>query len=372
MTDSATPTTSAPEDEILFEVVNHVGLITLNRPKALNALSHRMVQEMAARLDAWARDDGICAVVLRGAGDKAFCAGGDIKSLYQSWQQDGTLHHDFFIDEYRLDYQIHRYAKPFIALMDGIVMGGGMGLAQGASLRVVTERTRLAMPETGIGLMPDVGASHFLAHMQRELAFYLGITGHSILAADALFCSLADAYAPSAALADLQQTLAAIRWSGEPQADLYAALGASPEAPTSPPLLDIMPALYRHFSAPGVAATMQSLATETDPRYLDWAQKALKTMQTRSPLMMNVTRRQLLAGRRLDLADCFRMELGLVQHCFETGDFIEGVRALLVDKDNAPQWKAIESAEAEREMVDTFFISPWSRRQHPLAELGKH
>jgi enoyl-CoA hydratase/carnithine racemase len=370
MTESATA--SAPEDEILFEVVNQVGLITLNRPKALNALSHRMVQAMAVRLEAWAEDDGIGAVVVRGAGEKAFCAGGDIKSLYQSWQQDGALHHDFFIDEYRLDYQIHRYAKPLIALMDGIVMGGGMGLAQGASLRVVTERTRLAMPETGIGLMPDVGASHFLSHMQRELAFYLGITGHSILAADALFCSLGDAYVPSVALADLQQTLAAIRWSGEPQADLYAALGASPEAPNPPPLVDMMPTLYRHFSAPGVAATMQSLATETDPRYQDWAQKALKTMQTRSPLMMNVTRRQLLAGRRLDLADCFRMELGLVHHCFETGDFIEGVRALLVDKDNAPQWKQIESAAAEREMVDAFFISPWSRQQHPLAELGKH
>lgn len=362
--------TSQPEDEIQFDVINQVGLITLNRPKVLNALSHGMVRAMAAQLDAWAEDDGIRAVLVRGAGEKAFCAGGDIKSLYQSWQQDGALHHDFFVDEYRLDYQIHRFAKPYIALMDGIVMGGGMGVAQGASLRVVTERTRLAMPETGIGLMPDVGASHFLSHMQRELAFYLGLTGHTIGAADALFCSLADAYAPSAALADLEQTLAAIRWSGEPQADIYAALGASSEAPHPPPLLDLMPALYRHFSAPGVAATMQSLGTETDPRYQEWAQKTLATMQGRSPLMMRVTRRQLLAGRRLDLADCFRMELGLVRHSFETGDFIEGVRALIVDKDNAPQWKHIESA-AERALVDAFFASPWEPQQHPLAALGK-
>ncbi len=364
-------TASRPEDEILFEVINHVGLVTLNRPKVLNALSHQMVRALAARLDAWATDEGIRAVVLRGAGDKAFCAGGDIKSLYRSWQQDGTLHHDFFVDEYRLDYQIHRYAKPVVALMDGIVMGGGMGLAQGASLRLVTERSRLAMPETGIGLMPDVGASHFFSHMQRELAFYLGLSGQAIPAADALFCSLADAYAPSAALAELEGTLAAIRWSGEPQADIYAALGASPEAPEPPPLLEVMPALYRHFSAPGVAATMQSLATETDPRYREWAQKTLTTMQARSPLMMRVTRRQLLAGRRLDLADCFRMELGLVRHSFETGDFIEGVRALIVDKDNAPRWQPIESADAERERVDAFFASPWQARQHPLATLGK-
>ncbi|MGB6053840.1 MAG: enoyl-CoA hydratase/isomerase family protein [Burkholderiaceae bacterium] len=369
MTQSATA--AQPADDILFDVINQVGLITLNRPKALNALSHPMVQAMSEQLDAWAADAGIRAVVLRGAGDRAFCAGGDIKTLYLQWQQERTVPQDFFIDEYRLDYQIHRYAKPFVALMDGIVMGGGMGLAQGASLRVVTERTRLAMPETGIGLMPDVGASHFLSQMQRELAFYLGITGQAIGAADALFCSLADAFAPSAALAGLEQTLAAISWGDEPQADLYAALGAGPEAPAAPPLLDVLPALYRHFSAPGVAATMQSLATEADPRYRDWAQQTLQTMQGRSPLMMNVTRRQLLAGRRLDLADCFRMELGLVRQSFETGDFIEGVRALIVDKDNAPRWQMLP-AGTERERVDAFFASPWEKGRHPLAALGKH
>jgi len=359
-----------PADDILFEVINQVGLITLNRPKALNALSHPMVKAMAARLDAWAQDGGIRAVVLRGAGERALCAGGDIKSLYLQWQQERTVPQDFFVDEYRLDYQIHRYAKPFVALMDGIVMGGGMGLAQGASLRVVTERTRLAMPETGIGLMPDVGASYFLSLMQRELAFYLGITGQTIGAADALFCSLADAFAPSAALVDLEQTLAGISWGDEPQADLYAALGASPEAPEAPPLLDVLPALYRHFSAPGVAATMQSLATETDPRYRDWAGKTLEVMQGRSPLMMNVTRHQLLAGRRLDLADCFRMELGLVRQSFETGDFIEGVRALIIDKDNAPRWQPL-AAGAERQRVDAFFAAPWEKSRHPLATLGK-
>ncbi|HTN64865.1 MAG TPA: enoyl-CoA hydratase/isomerase family protein [Burkholderiaceae bacterium] len=369
---NTTVTSSQPEDEILFEVINHVGLITLNRPKVLNALSHGMVRAMAARLDAWAADAQIRAVVLRGAGEKAFCAGGDIRSLYNSWHEHGALHHDFFIDEYRLDYQIHRFAKPYVALMDGIVMGGGMGLAQGASLRLVTERTRVAMPETGIGLMPDVGASYFLARTQRELALYLGITGQSIFSADTLFCSLADAFVPHAALADLEQALSGIRWSADPQADIYAALGARPAAPEVPPLFEVLPALHRHFSAPDVAAIMQSLSEESDPRYQEWAQKTLKTMQTRSPLMMNVTRRQLLHGRRLDLADCFRMELGLVHHCFEDGDFIEGVRALIVDKDNAPQWQRAPSAQAAQQALDRFFTSPWESQQHPLAALGRH
>ncbi len=361
-----------PEDEILFEVVNQVGLITLNRPKALNALSHPMVQAMAAQLDAWAADARIRAVVVRGAGGKAFCAGGDIKSLYHSWHRHGKLHYDFFIDEYRLDYQIHRFPKPYIALMDGIVMGGGMGLSQGASLRLVTERTRVAMPETGIGLMPDVGASYFLARTQRELALYLGITGHSIFSADTLLCSLADAFVSSTALVALEQTLTGILWSADPQADIYAALGARQTAPELPPLLEVMPALYRHFAAPDVAGIMQSLATEADPRYQEWAQATLKTMQGRSPLMMNVTRRQLLAGRRLDLADCFRMELGLVHHSFEDGDFIEGVRALIVDKDNAPQWQHAATPQAAQQAIDAFFTSPWQPRQHPLAELGQH
>ncbi len=349
------PTTNHTEDEILFDVVNHVGLITLNRPKVLNALSHGMVRAMAARLEAWAADDQVRAVIVRGAGDKAFCAGGDIRSLYNSWHEHGALHHDFFIDEYRLDYQIHRFAKPYVALMDGIVMGGGMGLAQGAPLRLVTERTRVAMPETGIGLVPDVGASYFLSHTQRELALYLGITGQSIFAADTLFCSLADAFVPSAALASLEQTLAAIRWSTDPLADIYAALGAHPTAPEAPPLLEVLPAVYRHFSAPDVAATMASLAEESDPRYQEWAQKTLKTMQSRSPLMMNVTRRQLLTGRRLDLADCFRMELGLVHHCFEDGDFIEGVRALIVDKDNKPVWSPATLDGVNEALLDEIF-----------------
>lgn len=364
------------QDPVLFDVINQVGLITLNRPKVLNALSHEMVRALSTQLQSWAEDHQVRAVVLRGAGEKAFCAGGDIRALYQSWHDKAGLHRDFFVDEYRLDYLIHRYPKPCVALMDGIVMGGGMGLSQGASLRLVTERTRVAMPETGIGLMPDVGASYFLSHIQRELALYLGITGQSIFAADTLFCSLADGYVTSAALAHLEQTLAAIQWSAgakdNAQQDIASALAAQPVAPDAPPLLAVLPALYRHFSAPDIAAIMQSLAAETDPLYQDWAQKTLKTMHSRSPLMMSVTRRQLLAGRRLDLADCFRMELDLGHHSFEAGDFIEGVRALIVDKDNAPQWQCATPADVSAELVEQFFTSPWHPQPHPLATLGQH
>jgi enoyl-CoA hydratase/carnithine racemase len=165
------------DKEILFEARNHVGLVTLNRPAVLNALSYSMILEMHAQLRQWALDPSIYAVVVRGAGDKAFCAGGDVRAVHASFTQSSNAHRDFFASEYRLDYFIHRYPKPYIALMDGIVMGGGMGIAQGASLRVVTDRTRMAMPEVGIGFFPDVGASYFLSRLPVALGAYLGLSG---------------------------------------------------------------------------------------------------------------------------------------------------------------------------------------------------
>jgi enoyl-CoA hydratase/carnithine racemase len=169
--------TLATGAEILSETANHVAFITLNRPEALNALSYEMITELRKVLQACAKDDGVRAIVLQGAGDKAFCAGGDIRALYQSFKDSGKLHHDFFVAEYSLDYRLHTYPKPYVALIDGITMGGGMGLAQGSTLRVVGERTRIAMPEVGIGLFPDVGASYFLSRLPGSLGPYLALTG---------------------------------------------------------------------------------------------------------------------------------------------------------------------------------------------------
>jgi enoyl-CoA hydratase/carnithine racemase len=171
-------------DTVLSEVRNHIGHITLNRPQGLNAIDLEMVRQLQYQLDAWAQDDKVYAVVLRGAGEKAFCAGGDIRSLYDSYKGGLTLHQDFFVEEYALDKTLHHYRKPVIALMDGFVLGGGMGLAQGVDLRVVTERSRLAMPEVAIGYFPDVGGSYFLPRVPGELGIYLGVTGVQIQAAD--------------------------------------------------------------------------------------------------------------------------------------------------------------------------------------------
>ncbi|MBO4122890.1 enoyl-CoA hydratase/isomerase family protein [Cupriavidus gilardii] len=375
-------------DEVLFEVINRVGLVTLNRPHQRNALSYPMILALRSQLRQWASQDEIVAVVLRGAGEKAFCAGGDIRALYDSYRdhvagnggEDGEpLYRRFFVDEYQLDFELHRYPKPVVALMDGIVMGGGMGLAQAAPLRIVTERSRVAMPETGIGLVPDVGASHFLARMTPELALYVGLTGVTLGAADTLLCGLADVAVDSASLSALGTTLADIAWPGNTNdnandgdtvlASLRHALapGSSTTAADAP-LLQVLPALLRHFRPDATpAAILHGLAGEHDPTCADWAAKTAALLRGRSPLMTAVTRELLLRGRRLDLADCFRMELDVVGHAFTDGDFIEGVRALIVDKDQTPRWRVASHDEVDSKAVRAFFESPWQGKRHPLA-----
>jgi len=360
------------EPEVLFQEINGVGVITLNRPRQLNALSYPMIGALDTQLAAWATRGDIAAVLLRGAGSKAFCAGGDIRALYDSFHAGTSLRQQFFVDEYRLDYRLHGYPKLVVALMDGIVMGGGMGLAQAAHLRVVTERSRVAMPETGIGLVPDVGASHFLSRLPPALALYVGLTGVTLGAADALLCKLADIAVPAASLEGIEQTLAGIRWTGDVLADLRAVLPATPVAGAADaPLQAALPAVLRHFRPDAsVAGLLDSLAAESDPAYTGWAARTLEILRGRSPLMMAVTREMLLRGRDLDLADCFRMELGVVSHAFTQGDFIEGVRALIVDKDNAPRWRVKTVGEVSEATVQSFFDSPWPRESHPLASLG--
>jgi enoyl-CoA hydratase/carnithine racemase len=358
------------DKEILFETRNHVGFVTLNRPAVLNALSYSMILEMHAQLREWAEDPSIYAVVVRGAGDKAFCAGGDVRAVHASFTPSSSAHRDFFASEYRLDYFIHRYPKPYVALMDGIVMGGGMGIAQGASLRVVTDRTRMAMPEVGIGFFPDVGASYFLSRLPGALGAYLGLTGTPIRAADALYAGLADVYLAHEALDDLDTALAMLRWSRDHFADVrdvVRVLGtaSSPE----PTLAALRPAIDAHFSRRDIRAVIRSLQSESRPTYDEWARQTLKLMATRSPLMMAVTARQLERGRAMDLPDCFRMELCMVLHCFEQGDFREGVRALLVDKDNAPRWNPAQIEDVTEEMIAAFFRDPWAGSTHPLADL---
>ena len=356
-------------EHVLTRIANRTGIITLDRPKALNSLSLDMVRALTAILLDWQLDAAVDAVVITSSSEKALCAGGDIRFFHEvgnaSPQGGSALLEDFFTEEYALNHLIHFYPKPYIALMDGVVMGGGMGIAQGGpdcGLRIVTERTKMAMPEVNIGLFPDVGGSHFLSHAPGQLGMFLGLTGLTIGAADALYVGLADVFVPGADLAALQALIEAT-----PGAALPAAIRAFATAHAGESELQANRArIDAHFGAGSVAAIMASLAGDDAP----FAQKALGAMRQRSPLMMCVTRELLLRGAALDVADCLRLERSLVRRNFEHGEVLEGVRALVIDKDNAPQWKPASLDLVTAEMVARFFEPVWPAHAHPLRHLA--
>ena len=356
--------------EVLCDIRNGIAFITLNRPSALNALSFGMVGELRTLMHRCAADPQVKAVLMRGAGDKAFCAGGDIRALYQSVKQSGSLHHEFFAAEYTLDYLLYAYPKPYIALLDGITMGGGMGLAQGSTLRIVGERTRIAMPEVGIGLFPDVGASYFLSRLPGFLGLYLALTGTQIRGTDALYARLADVFLPPAAIAALVDELGSLHWSSDVAGDIRRLVHArAAQGLPAPSLSMLRPAIDLHFSHDTVMAVLASLETESRPEYADWAEQTTKLMRQCSPTMLLVTLRQLARGKTLSLADCFRMEIGMMAQCVEQGDFIEGVRALLIDKDHSPRWSPARIGDVSDAAVDEFFRARWSAKDHPLRYL---
>ncbi|WP_062390817.1 enoyl-CoA hydratase/isomerase family protein [Pseudomonas abietaniphila] len=343
-------------DTVLSDVRNHIGHITLNRPQGLNAIDLDMVRQLQRQLDEWAIDDRVYAVVLRGVGDKAFCAGGDIRALYDSFKNGETRHHAFFAEEYALDLTLHHYRKPVMALMDGFVLGGGMGLAQGVDLRVVTERSRLAMPEVAIGYFPDVGGSYFLPRVPGELGIYLGVTGVQIQAADALYCGLADWYLQSARLTDLDRLLDNLKWTLTPLKDLQGALAKiAVQRLPDPPLEKLRPAIDHFFALPDIPSIIEQLLEVTVVDTHGWAVDTAYLMQTRSPLAMAVTLELLRRGRHVSLESCFELELHLDRQWFERGDLIEGVRALIVDKDKKPQWNPPTVQALNAEHVASFF-----------------
>lgn len=356
--------------DILTDIRNHVAFITLNRPAALNALSYDMIVALNATLHECAANPNVHAVLIKGAGEKAFCAGGDIRALHESATTGSTRHEEFFLAEYQLDHYLHRYPKPYVALMDGINMGGGMGVSEGSKLRIVTDRTRIAMPEVGIGLFPDVGGSYFLSRLPGSLGIYLALTGNQVRASDVLYAQLGDVYLARPAIEHLDKVLGELRWSHDHGADINRAIRglASNDYPEAP-LAKLRPVIDLHFAHTTVPAILQSLRSEQRSEYAEWAQQTVKTMEGRSPTMMMVSLKQLQLGKTMTLADCFRMELGMVRECFKHGDIIEGVRALIIDKDNKPQWKPARLAEVTPASVDAFFQSPWTAAAHPLAEL---
>jgi enoyl-CoA hydratase/carnithine racemase len=343
------------ESEILFEVKDGLGLIMLNRPKALNALTHGMILELEKVIPGWEKDPAIKAVVLRGAGDRAFCAGGDVTNLYRegTGQASGTLRRDFFYDEYIVNRRIYRYAKPWISLIDGIDMGGGVGLSVHGSHSVASEKFLFAMPETTIGLFPDVGGGYFLTRLQGALGTFLALTSHRLKAADAVWAGIVDAHVPSAKMNELQAALGAADLSG-PDADYKVdAVIARFSADAGPRSLPAMMAdIDRCFSADSVAEIEARLKKHPG----EWAQKQLAALMKLSPLAMAITLEQLKRCANRSFEDSMTIEYRMSQACMRPGhDFFEGVRALLIDKDQKPKWNPPDIGGVTRQMVDDHF-----------------
>lgn len=357
---------------VIAEKHRNVGVVTLNRPQALNALSLAMIRDITSALLAWRDDDEVVAVVLRGATQEgkgvAFCAGGDIRFFHQAALGGDPRLEDFFTEEYTLNHLIHAYPKPTVALMDGIVMGGGMGLSQGAAIRVVTERSKLAMPETNIGLFPDVGGGYFLSRCDGRMGEYLALTGQVAGAGDAIALRLADFFVPSNALATLVETLCdqPMESGAQARASVVTHTQSAPAAQWS----GQREAIDRHFAHDDIAGIIGSLASDGS----DWAAATLATLRKRSPLMMAVTLEQVRRARTMSLADDLRMERDIVRHCFHlrpgaASETVEGIRALAVDKDHSPKWNPAGIEGVKREDVEAFFDSPWPAHAHPLRML---
>jgi enoyl-CoA hydratase len=358
--------------EVIAEVQGRIGCITLNRPKALNALSLPMIRELTDALQRWREDPQVLAVAVRGTGKEgpfgAFCAGGDIRFFHQAAHAGDAALGDFFTEEYALNHLIHTYSKPYIAFMDGIVMGGGMGISQGASLRVVTERTKMAMPETNIGLFPDVGGGYFLSRCPGKLGEYLGLTGLMLSGPQAVAAKLADIALPSSMLEAIWTKLVSSPFENSEAVERWVL--AQPGS-MQPEKLAPQPQIDAIFGLPNVQAMVDALEAASD----EWSQHTAKTLRARSPLMLNVVLEQISRARGMGLADDLRMERDMVHHCFHLrpvadSDTVEGIRALAVDKDHSPKWKPARVEEVDATEVARFFVSPWSSDHHPLRHLA--
>lgn len=328
-------------DEVLIRREGRAGRITMNRPHALNALTLAMVHRIAEALAAWQPDPAVEIVVLDGAGDRALCAGGDVRALYDSRGDGSGLARTFWSDEYPLNALIGRYPKPFVAIQDGIVMGGGIGLSGHASHRIVTERSRLAMPETGIGLIPDVGGTWLLGNAPGAVGIYLGLTGEAMRAADAIYARFSDVFVPSAKIGQLVDRL--VDAGGGPIGDVVR---SSAENPGAAPLAALRADIDRIFGGESVEGMLAALAALPD----DWAQKTAATLAQKSPKALKLTLAAIRNARALgSLEAALNVEFRLCVRLFEDGEFIEGVRALLVDKDRQPKWSPprLEAVQAE-------------------------
>lgn len=337
------------QPEVVIRREGRAGRITMNRPKALNALTLDMVRRIWLALLAWRDDPDVRAVLLDGAGERALCAGGDVLSLYESRRDGSSLARTFWQEEYRLNALIHRFPKPYVAIQDGIVMGGGIGLSSHAQHRIVTERSMLAMPETGIGLIPDVGGTWLLAHAAGELGLYLGLTGARMTGAEAIQAGFAGTFAPSAVLESIKAEI--VDPAGRPIDEIVDGLADEHPVPQAP-LMTLKSAIDRHFSAMTVEDILTSLQSTADP----WAIKTSSDLQQKSPLALKATLAAVRQARQLpSLEAALDVEYRLCTRLFERGEFPEGVRALLVDKDRQPKWDPPRLQDVTEHEVEALF-----------------
>lgn len=343
-------------DEILFDREGPIAIVTLNRPKALNALTLGMCRALLPRIAQWAEDPEVHAVVLRGAGDRAFCAGGDIRAVYELGPQalamlDGDPEADFFRIEYRLNHAIHHFPKPWIALLDGVTMGGGVGLAVHGSHRVTTEKTLCAMPECGIGLFPDIGGGWFLSRCPGETGPYLALTGARIHAADLLYSRMTTHHVASARVDDVVAALADAGWIGHGGLVAEAVLqrfAADPGAATLPRLRPAIDRCFRHD-------TVEEILAALDAEGGDWAATTAAQIRAASPTSLKVTLRQLRQGKTMPYDAVAAMEFRMVHRFLARSDFFEGIRAQLVDKTRDPNWRPATLDEVDEAAVAAFF-----------------
>jgi enoyl-CoA hydratase len=348
-------------DDILFGREGGVGTVTLNRPRALNAFTLGMYRRFDPVLRGWEDDPAVHAVVIRGAGERAFCAGGDVRAIAEAGRGiagDPRLTSIFFAEEYRLIRRIHRLAKPYLAIINGITMGGGAGVSVNGACRIATERTLLAMPETGIGLFPDVGATRFLNLAPGHIGRYLALTGARLGPADAFYCGFATHFVPAEKVAALVEALGQIVWRrGEEWAQIEDALAAVAGDPDEPPLAARRAAIDRCFAPETVEAVLDTLAGEATSGGADseWAEDTRAGLLGKSPTSLKITLRQLVVGESYDIESALALEYRLTQHVMAAHDFYEGVRAALIDKDQNPRWQPATLAEVTDAMVDGYF-----------------
>lgn len=341
----------AEHPEILFTELSNLGLLTLNRPKALNALTHEMCVAIYEQLQEWERDPDIKTVMVQGAGEKAFCAGGDIRAIYEARHDRNLLIKRFFWDEYRLDHQIFHYPQPYIALLDGITMGGGVGISILGSHRIATERFMFAMPETSIGFFPDVGGSYFLPRCPGQTGIYLGLTGERINAANAIYLGLVNHYVSSDKLPELIDAVATSNLGTDAPTMITQLIESACSYPGDAPLADHRNDIDFCFKFD----TIEEILNALQQRDNEWCSKTAALLLTKSPTSLKVTLKQLRLGKNLNLDQCLQMEYRMVIQFLKGHDLYEGIRAVIIEKDQKPKWQPSELSKITEDDVDSYF-----------------